>query len=104
MTESEVDAEIGKLTREYAETNKLIAFVRHRLVGQKDCLGKVQAAINLATQGQSDAPRIACEQVNWKSLCDDAELLHELEAKRTELEHMLTQAGLSDLIHPAWKK
>lgn len=102
MTKSEVDAKIAKLTREYAEINKRLAYLRHRLSTHDGSLGRLRHTMGEASRGhgQPHALMAMCENVDWQSVCADANLLYDLAQKRGELEDMMQQEGISSLILP----
>ena len=103
MTDKEIDAGIGRMTREYAGLNREIACVRHRLSEHGANLRAVSDAINMASQGKTDAPQTACAAIDWESVCSDAALLPQLAERRERIEGCLREAGLADLILPEWK-
>ena len=104
MTENEIDAGIGRLARKYAEINREIACVRHRLSEHGIKFRALADAINMASQGHAGAPQAACAAIDWDVVCGDASRLPELATRREELEGCLREAGLSEVIQPTWKR
>lgn len=93
MTDEAKDAEIGRLTKQYAETKKTLACLNNSLHADADKLIHLAESIK-GNIGQVIVP-------DGLDLPKVAERLAELSATMTEhtrLERCLEQAGLGDLI------
>ena len=104
MTEGEIDADIGRLARKYAEINKRIVCTRDRLNDHESKLETLRGAINLASQEKVQAPKDACAAIDWEAVCRDATRLPDLAAEREKIENCLRETRVTELILPTWKK
>ena len=92
MTDDAKDAEIGRLTKQYAETRKTLACLNNSLHTDADQL------VELANSIKSIGPVFIPDGLDLPKVAERLADLSTATAEHTRLERCLEQAGLRDLI------
>ena len=92
MTDEAKDAEIGRLTKQYAETKKTIACLNNSLHADADNL------VQLANSIKSIGPVFIPDGLDLPKVAERLADLSAAMTERSRLEQHLEQVGLGDLI------
>ncbi len=92
MTDEATNAEIGRLTKQYAETKKTIACLNNSLHADADNL------VQLANSIKSIGPVFIPDGLDLPRVAERLAELSDAMTERSRLEQHLEQAGLGDLI------
>ena len=98
MTDDEVNAGVGRMAHDYAETRRKIACLRNRIASHHGAVLTLLTTVGEAQTVGYGALQHACSGVDWDALTADADALAAMGKERERLEHCLREAGLGELV------
>ena len=94
MTDKEIDADIGRMVRQYTENKRTYACYRNRFDERKREIAEVSMCLQPGLERDLVGLQRAAKNVDWNGFCETINKLIELKNEKTRIEALLKNTGV----------